>query len=203
MVGLASLVIPGCHVPLTPQSRRDMVERTRERLLAAIEAGDADGVLQLIGDDGIVLPPGEPEILGRKAILSRCQELFGRFRASLTVRSEEVLVGDEIAIDRGVFSLGLRAAGGGEPGRYDGAYILILRWRAAGSWEIARAMGSLTAPATPAGPPTGPAAPAEIQGASMPPEGLPYSPANPPAEETPATPATTPPAAPAWQRPPP
>jgi uncharacterized protein (TIGR02246 family) len=113
-------------------------------------AGDADGVAGLYAEDGVVLAPGAPAVVGRSAIRDLIASDIANSRgAGLTFKGDEVTdvgVSGDLAWFTGTFSV--TDASGATVDK--GKYVTVLR-RADGKWPIIRDIWNSDMP--PAAPP--------------------------------------------------
>ena len=61
-------------------SLKQAADQTRERHIAAVNAGDAEAAASLFGPEGIFLPPGQPALEGIAAIRGWFTHVFANFR---------------------------------------------------------------------------------------------------------------------------
>jgi uncharacterized protein (TIGR02246 family) len=72
---------------------------------ASLSAGDVDRWVELWSEEGIQLPPGEPPVMGKEAIRARNKAaLTDLFDITMSISNEEVQVGGEWAVARGVYT---------------------------------------------------------------------------------------------------
>lgn len=106
---------------------------------ASLSAGDIDRWVDLWTEEGIQLPPGEPPVLGKEAIRERNKAaLTDLFDISMSITNEEVEVGGEWAVARGVYTATLTPKAGGDNVLVDGKYMTLLQRQADGTWKIFR-----------------------------------------------------------------
>lgn len=116
--------------------------RLYEAWKAPWEAGYAAGVARFYTEGAIQMPAGEPDIIGREAFQASLETLFDQF--TLRGSSSEILeveAAGDLAFVRGTFAMILTPRGGGEPVRYSGKFVHILRRQPDGAWKIHRAIG--------------------------------------------------------------
>lgn len=100
----------------------------------------ADGKMAAVAahysEDAVLMPPGSPEIKGRKAI----GEFFGHFPKleKLQWKRAEVVGNGDLAYSMGSFSFEVNPPGAKKPVVEKGKYIEIWRRQADGSWLITR-----------------------------------------------------------------
>jgi len=106
------------------------------------EAGDASGVSDFYTDDAIQMPAGASDIVGRDTFRVSLESLFKQFvvKGDSTEVLEVETAGD-LAFVRGTYALTLIPKAGGEPTRYTGKFVHLLKRQPNGSWKIHRAIG--------------------------------------------------------------
>ena len=62
------------------QESKNAVDRTRDRHVAAVNAGDAEAATNLFAPEAIFLPPGQPALEGTAAIHAWFTHVFANFR---------------------------------------------------------------------------------------------------------------------------
>ena len=132
------LLAAACAVPVTPETRREQVERLRAGLVEAAGAPDQEALIGLFAPDAILLGLDEEPISGSAALRSWLQPLLDRRRLALSLSPEEVEISGDLALERGGFEADAIPLAGGPPAGSRGSYILILRWQPEGGWKIAR-----------------------------------------------------------------
>jgi uncharacterized protein (TIGR02246 family) len=106
---------------------------------ASLSAGDVDRWVELWSEEGIQLPPGEPPVVGKEAIRARNKAaLTDLFDITMSITNEEVQVGGEWAVARGVYTATLTPKAGGDDVLVDGKYMTLLQRQADGTWKIYR-----------------------------------------------------------------
>jgi uncharacterized protein (TIGR02246 family) len=108
--------------------------------VAWVEQGDAEGLANCFAEDGVQMPPHAPANVGRSAIRSWLEGLFGAFDVGFSLAADEVRVAGGWAFERGAYRIALTPKGsGGEPLiREAGKYITVYARRPGGGWAIAR-----------------------------------------------------------------
>lgn len=106
---------------------------------ASLSAGDVDRWVDLWSEEGIQLPPGEPPVVGKEAIRARNKAaLTDLFDITMSITNEEVQVGADWAVARGVYTATLTPKAGGDDVLVDGKYMTLLQRQEDGSWKIYR-----------------------------------------------------------------
>ncbi len=119
------------------------IKRLYEDWRTPWETGDAAGVANFCTDDTIQMPAEEPDIVGRDAFRSSLESVFAQF--AVHGNSSEVLeveISGDLAFARGKYAITLTPKAGGEPARYSGKFVHLLKRQPDGSWKIYRAIGA-------------------------------------------------------------
>ena len=111
-------------------------------------AGDADGVAALYAEDGVVMAPGAPAVVGRAAIRDFiASDIENSKAAGLAFKGDEVTDGaveGDMAWIKGSFSLSDSSGTTVDTGKY-----LTVYRRTNGQWQIIRDMWNSDASANP------------------------------------------------------
>jgi len=142
-LALASIGVTSCA------SKKDgadieAINKLHQREMDASRKWDIDTLASLWTDDVVMLPAGEPALIGRdanRASITRLRDQSGSAQISDYILSfNEVKVTGDWAFEWGTYSGTLAPEGGGESLRATGKVIRVLKKDADGSWRIARAM---------------------------------------------------------------
>ena len=134
------------------QSAVDLHElRTlRERFTAADNTGDADAMLQLVADDIVILHPHCGVFEGRDAagtfIRQVLREVHDEFEKHARYTTIEIMVGGDVAVERGHFAQVLFPKNGGVLTNEVGMYLWVYTRSSDRRWKLARIAGSITTP---------------------------------------------------------
>jgi|SoiMethySBSTD1v2_1073268.scaffolds.fasta_scaffold18130_3 uncharacterized protein (TIGR02246 family) len=124
------------------------IDRTRNDYVEAWKAGDVGRISGLYTDDGVVMYPDQPPVVGRPAISEFFKGFFSEFDAlDFQLASSEIVVTDDWAFDRGTYRWKAKPKKGGAPRDDDGKYLVILRRESDGRWRVARDMDNSDRPA--------------------------------------------------------
>ncbi len=118
-----------------------------EQYLAAINANDLDGVLKMLTDDAIYLPPHEPAVSGKEAIRPWLAGYFSAFRTHWEKETLELVSAGDWAIEFAAERVTDTPIGGGEAIEDVCKGIIVYRHQADGSWMVARDMWNSDLPA--------------------------------------------------------
>ena len=134
----ALFVLTAC-APKAPDTTADAATLKAEAPVwfQLYNAGDADGVAALYAEDGVVLAPGAPAVVGRAAIRDFIASKSATYKAAgLTSTGDEVTdvgVAGDMAWITGTFSV----TDASRATVHKGKYVAIYR-RANGKWAIIR-----------------------------------------------------------------
>ncbi len=155
---------PGPMTAETTSTEADVeaLHSVREAHDGAVNAGDLEAYLAVLGEDAVLMPPNEPPVVGKEATRAWAQVLFGQFSFEETMSSEEVVVTGDWGFDRGTYTITPtpKVAGEAEEGTsieqpeigkeldhaQTGKYLSILKRQPDRSWKIARDMWSSNHP---------------------------------------------------------
>lgn len=117
---------------------REAVAAIEDHIRAAYAVGDADGVAAQYTEDAVLMNPGRPAVVGRKAIADGFRPFFAAFRGELAQEIEEIEVLGDQAWMRGKIHIKITAKKGSARGEMHGKYIAIARRDTDGVWRFAR-----------------------------------------------------------------
>ena len=102
----------------------------------ALNEGNAEAIAGLFADDAVMMPPNEPVITGRAAILTRHASLFDTVSLRHSLQSDERVVADPWAFDRGTYDMAVIPFREGQSWQEKGNYVTIFKKQADGTWKI-------------------------------------------------------------------
>jgi len=135
----ALVVLTAC-APKAPDTAADTVSLKTEASswFDRYAAGDADGVAALYAEDGVVLAPGTPAVVGRAAIRDFIvSDIAGTKAAGLAFKADELTdvgIAGDLGWVTGTFSV-VDASGATVD---KGKYVTLYRRGAEGKWPIIR-----------------------------------------------------------------
>lgn len=101
-------------------------------------SGNADALVSLFVEDPVVLPQGQPAIVGKEALRS----IYKALLKEVVIRSRGRLVEVEASGNWGYFwstyTLSATPKAGGKPTRSKGKSVFIVKRQTDGAWKIAR-----------------------------------------------------------------
>lgn len=101
-----------------------------------VNENEVDAWLELWLDDGVQMPPNEPQHIGKAAIRRANEENF-QFYREMDIQPEVIRILGEQAYTHGTYSLRISPRGSGEPEEFRGKFLTILEKQRDGSWKIA------------------------------------------------------------------
>lgn len=112
-------------------------ERRRE-WARVVEARDISGYADIVAQDVVWFPPGQPPVVGRDAFTAWLRPFFAAFEYEFTIEPLGSLVADRHACERLRFRSSMRPAGGGDAQVHGGTCIVFWRRDDDGVWRIDR-----------------------------------------------------------------
>jgi uncharacterized protein (TIGR02246 family) len=140
-----ALVLTACAGPARtgPATTGPEVDAVRDwfaRYNDAVNAGDLDRWITFVADDAVIMPPGDPPLMGLEAIRPAYTAVFNAYQFDFRGRAEEITVDGHLAVVRASIDETLTPKGGGDPVDYRGAWLMVLRKQADGTWKLWRNM---------------------------------------------------------------
>ena len=109
-------------------------------------AGDPDALLSLYAEEPVLMPQGQPAIVGKDAIRAAYQAVL----KEVVIKSKGALMEVETSGDWGYFwstyTLTATPKAGGRPIRSKGKSVFIVKRQPRGAWKIARLIGNSDGP---------------------------------------------------------
>lgn len=122
------------------EEAENRISEIREAYEEAEKTGEFSPVAPYVVDDLVVMPPGHPPIVGK----SEWEAVFNDAMADAPDRnyhieysSDEVLISDELAVDRGT-AIDTAEDNGEETLRRGYNYVWVYRWEPEASWQLAQ-----------------------------------------------------------------
>ncbi|HVS12850.1 MAG TPA: nuclear transport factor 2 family protein [Thermoanaerobaculia bacterium] len=123
------------------------IEKVRERELAALLGGDADGMVAVFTEDCVVMPPNEPAIEGHPALRKWFDSLHRHSTLTGGYGESDVSVAGDWAIEHFTARLAVTPKAGGEAVDQENKGIHIYRRQPDGTWRIAHDIWNSDTPA--------------------------------------------------------
>ena len=126
------------NAPASP-SLKSAVDQTRDRHIAAVNAGDAEAAASLFSPEGIFLPPGQPALEGPPAIRAWFTHVFANFRVEeFGLQPATVDQRGDIAIEHGNWKATFRPKDGSPGLPAAGTYLTVYARLSDGSVRMIR-----------------------------------------------------------------
>lgn len=104
-----------------------------------MKGNDAHALGRLVTEDAVLMPPHQPPVVGRAAVVDWFAGIVKQARTtSVGVPQREVIVADDWAFERGSFVWKLAPTGGGAPIEDQGNFLAIYRRQSDGTWKVTR-----------------------------------------------------------------
>ncbi len=114
------------------------IDKVRQDFNTAFSAGDIEAMGRLIAEEGVWMPPAEPQIKGKDAVKARYAKAFTEISSKMDLKPGEIQGCTDWAYMHGDFDRTDTLKAGGRTQRVAGHYLLILQKQPDGSWKISR-----------------------------------------------------------------
>lgn len=112
------------------------IDKVRLDFNAAYNKSDAEAMGRLIDKDGVFMPPGEPNVIGRDNIVARYANFFTKILSKFELKPGEIQKYDNFAFMSGDYERSDRPKAGGTVKGVAGHYLLVLKKQTDGTWKI-------------------------------------------------------------------
>jgi len=109
-------------------------------------AGDAAALLALYAENPVLLPQGQPPLIGREAIRSAYASVFDQFRVVGGGELRELEVAGDLGYFWSTYRLTATPKAGGETLEDEGQSVFIVRRQRDGAWKIERLIATSDRP---------------------------------------------------------
>lgn len=130
------------------KNRRVMVTRRSDDIRAIKQlatdwrsgwlAGDADALLSLLADEPVLMPQGQPAVIGKHAIGSLYRSVLNEFAFTSKGRLMEVEASGDWGYFWSTYTLTATPKAGGKSFKSKGKSVFIVNRDPGGAWKIAR-----------------------------------------------------------------
>lgn len=114
------------------------LDRHREEWLAAIRDGDLPRLERLLTPEVVWIPPHQPAVSGRDAVLEWLRLQFDEHVYDLRVEPEPPHLAGDWAMERASYTATLRPRSGGPPTEEGGRYLMLWRRGPGETWQVDR-----------------------------------------------------------------
>ena len=119
------------------EAERAAIKNLRAQYMVSQDAGDAERCVSYWDEDGALMPPNEPSVVGKEALLSCYQTAFEHVKINFTISFEQIEIAGDWGIVRGGYEGTIIPKPEGEPIPDKGKYLEILKRQPDGSWKWA------------------------------------------------------------------
>lgn len=106
---------------------------------ASLEAGDLERWLALWTDDGVQMPDGVPQRVGKADIRAMTRQMLDAYHLEFGfIDSQEARVAGDWAYSRGIYTATFIPKAGGKPLPVNGKFLTVFARQPDGSWRIHR-----------------------------------------------------------------
>lgn len=102
----------------------------------AVNNGDIEAEVNRFTEDGIYMWPDAPSIVGHDSLRKWFTDRFSKVDVKIENLSEELVVSDKWAFERGTYIAKIQPKRGGELVIIRGKYLNILKKQSDGTWKI-------------------------------------------------------------------
>lgn len=155
---LAAISFAACtSAPAPRDATADLnaINALRSSFETAFNRGDAAALAALYTADAVVMPTHHAAVSGSQAIGGYFGDFMGQMTAQMKITPIETKVVDDLAFDRGTYTMTLTPKAGGAAMIDTGKYLVLLRRQNDGSWKLTHDIDNSDVPMPP------PPAPAE------------------------------------------
>jgi uncharacterized protein (TIGR02246 family) len=115
---------------------RAAVTRATSDLLAAVNAGDVNRVLAVWADDGVMMPPHHPSVIGHVELATYFRNLFSRLHLTFTFTSSEIHIAGDLAFERVTYTAIACPISGGPAVEDVGKGLHLYHRQRDGTWKL-------------------------------------------------------------------
>ena len=113
----------------------ERIAEIRREIERAENAGDPSFIDEYATEDIVAMPPGQQPNIGKAAGKENLRDRFATFDVRVDYTSEEIIVGEEFAFDRGTATATHVPKNGGEALERTSNYLWLYRRTSDGDWK--------------------------------------------------------------------
>lgn len=117
---------------------RHVIDSLNTKIEAWYDAGQADSIVAVFGQDAIQMPPNMPPVVGRDSVRAFWTNNLKTGKWDFDLTTDEVVVTDSLAVERGHYVLKVVAGPGAQYPSFEdqGNYLVLWRREDDGNWRI-------------------------------------------------------------------
>ena len=141
------LLIFGCASPLDLEAERQALIDADLQFAALTAQNGVEGWLSFFAEDGIMMPDGAPDIVGKQAIRAAMMQVFSQpdYQLRWEPNSAHIAIGADLGYTVGKYDVSFKGPDGEIIGS-GGRYVSIWRKDATGAWKVVLDIGNATQP---------------------------------------------------------
>jgi uncharacterized protein (TIGR02246 family) len=132
---------------LNADADRAAIARVMAELLEAVNASDVARLIAVWAEDGVLMPPNQPSVQGRRALEEHFRRVFSHSRFEFTFTSSDIELAGNAAFERLTYTARAWPAGSRSPIEDRGKGLHVYRRQADGSWKLVRDIWNSDQPA--------------------------------------------------------
>jgi ketosteroid isomerase-like protein len=125
------------------------IHRVATQLVAAVNAGDIDGILACWDPAGVLLPPHHPAVHGHAAIGAYFARVFAARRFTFAFGDATLTVAADLAVERLAYTVDVLPVGGGPAFSDAGKGLHVYARQPDGTWRIVQDIWNSDRPLAP------------------------------------------------------
>ncbi len=125
---------------------RHEIDLRRRQWVAAVNGADISEYLDLLTDDIVWFPPGQPALSGKEAFETWVGPFMDSFTYQFVIKDPRVTPAGDWAVERGAFETTMTAKSDGKSGSHAGTYLVVWRRTDDGIWRIERYLDEVQIP---------------------------------------------------------
>lgn len=129
---------PAASAAATPSDARHAIDSMNTQMSDAVTRGDAKAASAMYASDAIADFPGAPLMTGDAIGKGWEQQTSGMTFTNVSIHSDEVLTGGDLAVDNGTWSWTATPKKGGKAEAQKGHYLTVWKRQGDGTWKIVR-----------------------------------------------------------------
>ena len=149
---LCVLAVSCAHGPSSDEDARlaadrGAIDQIRQEFEAAEMAGSTGRMRVHVTDDVVMMAPNMPPVSGAEPAMAAMKGFFSAYEMQIKYVSEEIVVADRWAFDRGTYTQTLTSKHGHSSVSDEGKYLWLYRREPDGRWRQARVIWNSSDPA--------------------------------------------------------